>query len=144
MIPIATFPRYYFPISWLVGSTPRIFAANQKQIIPGSDKRGLIMIARVEGEKGMVVIEQVEEYLYSMCALKKDLKVKDVRTIFKASKEKDNIVEVSSTDENMQIDGDEWWKNIAVRNITQGERGDVSLQFLLDERSPEFNPFEMD
>ena len=96
------------------------------------------MIAKVEGEKNMVVIEKIGDYIYSMCTLKKDLKVKDVRIVAKTAKEKDvNIVR--TTDEGMHIEGGEWWRKMVVRNIHSGEKQQVSLQFLTGDVNTEYS-----
>jgi hypothetical protein len=119
----------FIPLCWLVGSTPRIFSTRGKEISMTSLGVGAVMIAKVEGEKNMVVIENISDSIYSMCTLKKDLKVKDVRTVAKTAKEKDMNI-VKATDEGMYIEGGEWWKKVVVRNIHFGEKQQVSLQFL--------------
>ena len=89
------------------------------------------MIAKVEGEKNMVVVERVGEHVYSMCTLKKDLKVKDVRLAAKSAKETDTSYLARPRDESMQVDGEEWWRKLAVSNLFSGEKKGVSLEFLI-------------
>ena len=96
------------------------------------------MIAKVEGEKNMVVIERVGDYIYSMCTLKKDLKVKDVRIVAKTAKEMGSTNYVRKADETMHVDGEEWWRRMMVRNLHSTENQQVSLQFLVKDDSAEF------
>ena len=94
------------------------------------------MVAKIEGEKNMVVIERVGERIYSMCALKKDVKVKDVRTIAKTAKE----TEQPPATETATIEGGEWWRGMVARRHNQENQG-VSLQFLIrDPASTELIP----
>jgi len=79
----------------------------------------------------MVVVERVGEHVYSMCMLKKDLKVKDVRLVAKSAKETDVSNLVRPRDESMQLDGEEWWRKLAVNNPFSGEKKEVSLEFLI-------------
>jgi len=137
VIPMATFPRVFLPICWLVGLTPRIFSTQRKDIIPSSSK-DLVMIAKVEGEKSMVVIEQVGDCIYSMCTLKKDLKVKDVRTVAKTAKECGSTNYVRTAEETMHVDGEEWWRRMMVRNLYSTNNQQSSLQFLVKDDSAEF------
>ena len=95
------------------------------------------MIAKVEGEKNMVVVERVAENVYSMCTLKKDLKIKDVRLVVKSTKETDISNLERPRDESMQLDGEEWWKKVTVNNLFAGEKKDVSLEFLIQAPEPE-------
>lgn len=86
----------------------------------------------------MVAIEQIDDYVYSMCALKKDLKVKDVRTAAKASKDKDYEPEIICNREKMPVDADEWWGKFAVLHLKEREQ-DLSLQFLVEDKPAEFD-----
>lgn len=96
------------------------------------------MVAKVEGEKNMVVIEKISDHIYSMCTLKKDLKVKDVRMVAKTAKEKDvNIVR--TTDEGIHIEGGEWWRKMVARNIHSGDKQQISLQFLSGDIKTEYS-----
>ena len=103
----------------------------------------MVIVAKVEGEKSMVVIERVSERVYSMCTLKKDVKVKDVRTTAKTAKESD----LPRTDGNIQVDGDEWWRSMVSRkhNIEMlSSSQELSLQFLIqDTPTTEFPPNEV-
>jgi hypothetical protein len=116
------------PIQWIVGSTPRVFTSQGNRLIPLS---GVVMIAKVEGEKSMVVIEKIGECLYSMCALKKDLKIKDVRTAARCAKEQEIQSEIQTEEDGMQIDGNEWWRGMMVRQSQLRPRQDVTLQLNL-------------
>jgi hypothetical protein len=66
--PIAVFPWYFMSIPWLVGYMLCVFSV-RTPIIPGE---GMFIVAKVEGEKNMAVIERIKEHVYSMCALKKE------------------------------------------------------------------------
>jgi len=130
VVPIASFPRYMMPIHWTVGSTPRVFTSHGNRIIPLS---GVVMIAKVEGDKGMTVIEKIGECLYSMCSLRKDLKVKDVRMVAKGVKD----VEMPSQEEidvdEMQVDGNEWWRTMMIRPSQLKERHEITLNMLIQD-----------
>lgn len=130
--PFTTFPRSFLPIFWLAGSTPRLFSIKRNIFGSPFNVNGIAMIGKVEGEKHMVVIEQVRDCLYSMCSLKKDLKVKDIRQIAKKSKEVTSSETQSSEGENIQAGGGEWWGESVVRNTNREEGQDISLQFLSD------------
>lgn len=95
------------------------------------------MIAKVEGEKNMVVVERVAENVYSMCTLKKDVKIKDVRLVVKSTKETDISNLERPRDESIQLDGEEWWKKATVNNLFTGEKKDMSLEFLIQAPEPE-------
>src|SRR5271155_2451374 len=110
---------------------PRVFSSHRREFIPSISGRDPIMIAKVEGEKNMVVVERVGEHVYSMCMLKKDLKVKDIRLVAKSAKETDISNLVRPRDESMQIDGEEWWRKLAVSNLISGEKKEVSIDFLI-------------
>ena len=97
------------------------------------------MIAKVEGEKSMVVIERVGGCIYSMCTLKKDLKVKDVRIVAKTAKEMGPSIQLTTCDQSMNVDGDEWWKRMMVRNLHSADNQEVSLHFLVKDDPAEFN-----
>lgn len=96
------------------------------------------MIAKVEGEKSMIVIEKIGGCLYSMCALKKDLKVKDVRTVAKAAKdiEMPGFGEVEGDE--MQIDGNEWWRDMIIQPNRFKERQEVKFNILLQGAPTEY------
>lgn len=96
------------------------------------------MIAKVEGEKSMVVIERVGGCIYSMCTLKKDLKIKDVRIVAKTAKETGPSIQPRSCDQSMNIDGDEWWKKMMVRNLHSTDNQEASLHFLVKDDIAEF------
>jgi DNA replication regulator SLD3 len=89
----------------------------------------MVMIAKVEGEKNMVVIEGIGERMYSMCALKKDVKVKDVRTVAKMAKETE-LPLVTEVEEPVH-EGNEWWRGMVVRKLETREKREISLQFLI-------------
>jgi hypothetical protein len=132
VVPIATFPRVFFPIQWLLGCMPRVFSAHRRDIIPSTAGVEVVMIAKIEGEKNMVVLERVGESVYSMCMLKKDLKVKDVRSVSKSAKETDMTNLARGNEEVMEADGDEWWRKMTVNNLRRGDENQVSLKFLID------------
>jgi hypothetical protein len=67
----------------------------------------------------MVVVERSD--VYSMCMLKKDLKVKDVRLVAKSAKETDISNLLTPRAESMQINGKEWWRKLTTRNVISGE-----------------------
>ena len=139
MVQIASFPRYFLPISWLIGSIPRVFLVHHTDVIPSMSNIGLVMVAKIEGEKNMVVIQRVGEDVYSMCALKKDLKIKDVRTITKAARDK-QIDNVNSRNVHMPMDEGEWWQGTTVRKLNTQNKRDVSLKFLKEDISIKFHP----
>lgn len=95
------------------------------------------MIAKVEGEKSMVIIERISHGIYSMCTLKKDLKVKDVRMVAKAAKEKDSTY-VRTTNDAIEVDGEVWWRRMMIGKVQLGERQQVSLQFLSGQNCIEY------
>jgi hypothetical protein len=130
----------FFPACWLVGSTPKIFSTKRKNLISDISGAEVVMIGKVEGEKNMVVIERVDDYIYSMCTLKKDLKVKDVRMAAKASKDK-YVNHVSVVDEAREVDGGEWWRKMMVRNKHSADRHPVSLRFFVGKIGPEYSRF---
>jgi hypothetical protein len=88
----------------------------------------MVMVAKVDGEKSMVVIERIGERLYSMCTLKKDVKVKDVRTAAKTAKETDQ----PPVTEAEKVMGGEWWKGMVARRC-DSEKQEISLQFLIQD-----------
>ena len=90
------------------------------------------MIAKVEGEKNMVVVGRFGGNMYSMCTLKKDLKVKEVRLVAKSAKETDFTSLVRPKDESMQIDDKKWWRKLMVNNPCSGTKKQVSLDILVD------------
>ena len=92
---------------------------------------GAVMIAKVEGEKNMVVIEKIGECLYSMCALKKDLKIKDIRTAARSAKECEIPSQIQTETDEMEIDGNEWWRGLMVRPSQLKPRQDATLQLNL-------------
>jgi hypothetical protein len=92
---------------------------------------GAVMIAKVEGEKSMVVIEKIGECLYSMCALKKDLKIKDVRTAARSAKDFEIPSQIQTEKDEMQVDGNEWWRGLMVRPSQLKPRQDATLQLNL-------------
>jgi hypothetical protein len=98
----------------------------------------VVMIAKVEGEKSMVAIERVCGFVYSMCTLKKDLKVKDVRIVAKTAKEMGPSIQPRSCDQSINVDGDVWWKRMMVRNLHSTDNEEVSLHFLVKEDTAEF------
>jgi len=114
---------------------PRVFSSHRREIVPWVSGRDMVMIAKVEGEKNMVVVERVTENIYSMCTLKKDLKVKDVRLVVKSTKETHTSNLEKSRGECMQLDGEEWWRQFAVSNPRSGEQKGASFDFLI--RPPE-------
>jgi hypothetical protein len=121
------------PIQWLIGSTPRVFNSHRTQVIPSSGTEDAVMIAKVEGEKNMIVIEKIGEHVYTMCTLRKDLKVKDVRMVSKMSRESEPRPaeqEPQKEKGEMQVDG-EWWKAMAIRPPFQHSTQDFTLTFLL-------------
>jgi DNA replication regulator SLD3 len=89
----------------------------------------MVMVAKVEGEKNMVVIERIGECVYSMCALNKDVKVKDVRTVAKMAK--DTELPVVTEVEGTLQEGNEWWRGMVVRKLETQEKQELSLQFLI-------------
>ena len=101
------------------------------------------MIAKIEGEKNMVAVEKVGDKIYSMCTLKKDLKVKDVRLAAKSAKETDLSGLVRRRDENKQSEGEDWWRKLVVQNPFFGERKQVSLEFMINTpESEEYSSLE--
>ena len=137
--PVVTIPRPLLPIDWLVGSSPRIFSVHRTLLIPSINGIEPVIVAKVEGEKSMVVIEQIDKCLYTMCTLRKDLKLKDVRTVAKSAKDLSLQVQEQADDPRMEIGEDEWWRGMVVRpKQGQGEHPSLQLQFLLeDEPSPQ-------
>src|SRR5271170_1961871 len=117
VIPVASFPRLFLPLSWLAGSNPRIFTTHAVEGVAGIIGLGMVMVAKVEGEKSMVIIERVDERVYSMCLLRKDLKIKDVRAVAKLSRDKELKLEIKQVNAAMPIEGNEWWKNMAVQSL---------------------------
>jgi hypothetical protein len=97
----------------------------------------MVMVAKVEGEKNMVVIEKIGECIYSMCILQKDLKIKDIRTAAKTAKELDQKAQVSDGDR-MQVDGDEWWRRMVVQESQRRDEQDLNLNFLIDDGTAEY------
>ena len=133
VLPIAVIPRICFPVCWLAGPTPRVFSTHRHDILPSISGLGMVMVAKVEGEKCMVVIERVGDNMHAMCALKKDLKVKDVRLVAKTSKEIAPSSRVAAVDESMQVDGGEWWRRMMAKKPYHGEEKQISLKFLIED-----------
>jgi hypothetical protein len=80
----------------------------------------------------MVALEMIDRCLYTMCALRKDLKLKDVRALMKSSKNIPLPLQNDTECTNMDIDGSEWWRNIAIRpRHSQGQHL-TNLQFLIE------------
>jgi hypothetical protein len=92
-----------------------------------------VFVAKVEGEKNMVVIEQIDNCVYTMCALRKDLRLKDARTLAKSG-----IVPIARSqerpdDSRMEM-GDEWWRGLIAGPPRNGlETCSVPLQFLISD-----------
>jgi hypothetical protein len=135
VLPISTFSRCLLPISWIVGSTPRVFTAHRVPTIPPG-VNGMVMVAKVEGEKNMVLIEKVGECIYSMCTLKKELKIKDIRTVAKMARDV-NQQNQAQDEDRIQVDGDEWWARMVVREPQRRTEQDLKLQFLIDDGTVE-------
>jgi hypothetical protein len=91
------------------------------------------MVAKVEGEKNLVVIERFGDCIYSMCTLKKELKVKDVRLVAKMARERDLATYVRTAAETMHVDGGEWWRRMTIRDLHSTNKQQVSLQFLIED-----------
>lgn len=119
-----------------MGSTPRVFTAHRVPIIQTTNGEGMVMVAKVEGEKNLVVIEKIGECLYSMCTLKKDLKIKDIRTVAKTARDMDQTNQAPDGD-SMQVDGDEWWRRMIVRHPQRREEQELSLNFLIGDGTAE-------
>ena len=131
VIPVASFPRAFLPISWLSGSTPKIFSTHSPENLTRAIGSGVVMVAKVEGEKSMVIMERVDDRVYSMCSLRKDLKIKDVRYIAKASRDNDVKLEVKALNAAaMPVDGSEWWTSMAVQTLPSDFSRHISLKFL--------------
>jgi hypothetical protein len=92
----------------------------------------MVMVAKVEGEKNMVLIEKVGECIYSMCTLKKELKIKDIRTVAKMARDVNQQTQAQNEDR-MEVDGDEWWARMVVREPQRRTEQDMKLQFLIDD-----------
>jgi hypothetical protein len=105
---------------------------NRSPILP-TTTGDVVIVAKVESEKSMVVIERIEDHLYSMCTLKKDLKVKEVRLVARKAKDTENLSLRNIEDNPMQIDSGEWWTKLMVHNINVPEKRDRSLQFLIND-----------
>lgn len=86
----------------------------------------------------MFVIEGVGDHIYSMCALTKDLKVKDVKIVAKTAKERDSTSYAMETGEKMHIDEGEWWMRIALRNLHSTDQPPVPLEFLIQDSTQEY------
>lgn len=133
VIPVASFPRVFFPISWLSGSKPRVFSTHSAENLTRIIGLGVVMVAKIEGEKSMVIIERVDDHVYSMCSLRKDLKIKDVRSVAKMSRDKDIKLEVKqmcAAIAAMPVEGSEWWRGMAVQGLQSDLNRQVSLKFL--------------
>lgn len=113
-----------------------MFTAHRAPIIP-TNGEGMVMVAKVEGEKHMVVIEKIGECIYSMCTLKKDLKIKDIRTVAKTAKELDQRTQASDGDR-MQVDGNEWWIRMVAHESQRYDEQDLNLNFLIDDGTAEY------
>jgi DNA replication regulator SLD3 len=85
----------------------------------------------------MVVIERIGDCIYSMCTLKKDLKIKDIRTVAKTAKDLDQRTQTPDGNR-MQVDGDEWWRRMVVREPQRREEQDLNLNFLIDDGISEY------
>jgi len=120
---------------------PRIFSAEKRVGVPSVITGQIVMIARIEGEKNMVAIEKIGESLYAICSLKKDLKVKEIRTMSKMSKDANHAARTRTNQETMQIDGEEWWRGLSTDESNAEINGEVNLQFLVEEpATTEFSP----
>lgn len=134
--PVTAFPRVLLPIDWIIGSSPRVFTAHRTKIIPSSNGVESVMIAKVEGEKNMVVIEQIDKCIYTMCTLRKDLKLKDVRVVAKASKDIGPTTRDDTDGTRMELEGSEWWRGMMARSSRVCPIRSVSLQFLINDNRP--------
>jgi len=112
---------------------PRIFSAEKRVGVPSVITGQIVMIARIEGEKNMVAIEKIGESLYAICSLKKDLKVKEIRTMSKMSKDANHAARTRTNQEKMQIDGEEWWRGLSTHEYNTEINGEINLQFLVEE-----------
>jgi hypothetical protein len=139
IIPVASFPRVFLPLSWLVGSNPRVFTTHAAEGLARIIGLGVVMVAKVEGEKSMVIIERVDERAYSMCLLRKDLKIKDVRAVAKMSRDKELKLEVKQVNAAMPVEGNEWWKNMAVQALQTDFNRQITLKFLSNDTISEFD-----
>lgn len=131
--PVASFPRVFLPISWLSGSTPRVFSTASPDNLTRIIGLAAVMIAKVEGEKSMVIIERIDDCVYSMSSLRKDLKIKDVRSAAKMSRDKDVKLEVKPVNCTIPDNGSDWWKNIAVQHRQSDCNRQVPFKFLNNE-----------
>ena len=139
--PVCMFPRVLLPIDWIIGSSPRVFTAHRTKLIPSSNGVESVMIAKVEGEKNMVVIEQIDKCIYTMCTLRKDLKLKDVRVVAKAAKDIRPTTRDESDGNGMELEGSEWWRRMMAGSSRVCPIRSVSLQFLINDNPPiEFVP----
>lgn len=141
VIPVASFPRVFLPLSWLVGSNPRIFSTHATESLTRIIALGVVMVAKIEGEKSMVIIELVDDRVYSMCSLRKDLKIKDVRAVAKMSRDKELKLEVKQVNAAMPVEGNEWWTNMAVQTLQSDFSRQLTLKFLTNEEISELDPF---
>jgi len=131
VIPVASFPRAFLPISWLSGSTPRIFSTHSPENLTRAIGLGVVMVAKVEGEKSMVIMERVDDHVYSMCSLRKDLKIKDIRYVAKTSRDNDIKLEVKALNAAaMPVDGSEWWTSMTVQTLPSDINRQIFLEFL--------------
>jgi hypothetical protein len=92
------------------------------------------MVAKIEGEKSMVVIDKVRKEVYSICTLRKELKVKDVRLLAKSAKVHEDV-EVGKFS---MGESDCWWKDMTARFVPRCETCPVALDFLTVDRTQEF------
>jgi hypothetical protein len=99
----------------------------------------MVMVAKIEGEKNMVLIEKVGECIYSMCLLKKELKIKDIRTVAKMARDV-NQQNRPQDDDRMHVDGEEWWARMVVREPHRHAEPDLKLHFLIDDGTVEYSP----
>jgi hypothetical protein len=93
------------------------------------------MVAKVESEKSMVILERIDDHVYSMCSLRKDLRIKDVRSVAKMSRDKDVKLQIKAMNPAMPVDGSEWWKSMAVQDFPSEIDCQVSLKFLDNDTS---------
>ena len=139
IIPVASFPRVFLPLSWLLGSTPRIFSTHAAEGLTRIIGLGVVMVAKIEGEKNIVIIERVDHCIYSMCSLRKDLKIKDVRAVAKMSRDKELELEIKQVNAAMPVEGNEWWKNMAVQTLQPKLNRQITLKLLSNESISELH-----
>ena len=110
---------------------PRIFSTHSAENRTRIIGLGFVMVAKVEGERSMVIIERVDDSVYSMCLLRKDLKIKDVRSVAKTSRDNDIKLEVKALNAAaMPVDRSDWWASMAVQTLQSDFNRPISLEFL--------------